>query len=91
MTTTTKPMRKAAGADNTNGLTTYPTGCDFRTGVAENQTKSEITLIAKLAIGGHAVQRLDGESYLVTKWGYSHHAADFAELQAFAKRLGVMK
>ena len=27
--------------------------------------------------------------FLACKYGYIHHAIDFAELQAFARRLGV--
>ena len=51
--------------------------------------KAMATQIAHLAIAGHAVHKLTDGGYLVCKFGYTHHASDFAALQCFARRLGV--
>lgn len=51
--------------------------------------KAVATQIAKLAIAGHAVHQTADGGYLVCKYGYSHHAADFDSLQSFALKLGV--
>ena len=91
---TTNTMQKAAGAINTNGLHTNTNGADFRTGEAIEQAptgKAIATLIATLALAGHAVHQLTDGSYLVSKYSYTHHAKDFAELQDFARKLGVTK
>jgi hypothetical protein len=52
-------------------------------------SKAEITLIARLVVAKHAVHKLATGGYLVCKYGYTHHASDFAALQCFARRLGV--
>lgn len=59
----------------------------FTTG--EWRSKAIATQIAELAIQGHAVHKLKDGGYLVCKYGYTHHASDFAALQCFARRLGV--
>ena len=59
----------------------------FATG--ERRSKATATQIAELAIQGHAVHQLKDGGYLVCKYGYTHHASDFAALQCFARRLGV--
>ena len=51
--------------------------------------KAIATLIAKLAIWGHAVHKLADGGFLVCKYGYTHHATDLEGLRAFAVRLGV--
>lgn len=89
---TTNTMQKAAGAINTNGLHTDTNGFDFRTVGALEQApdgKAIATQIAHLALAGHAVHQLTGGGYLVSKYSYTHHAKDFAALQAFARKLGV--
>jgi len=50
--------------------------------------KSATTLIAKFALAGHAVHRLES-GFLVTRWGMSRHCADFAALVNFGCALGV--
>ena len=90
MTTDTK--QKAAGATNTNGLHTDTNAADFLTGDASGQApdgKAIATQIACLALAGHAVHQIADGGYLVCKYGYTHHAKDFAALQAFARKLGV--
>ena len=51
--------------------------------------KAIATQIAKLAMEGHAVHQLKDGDFLVCKDGYTFHEVSFAELQAFAGRLGV--
>jgi hypothetical protein len=81
---------KAPGAINTEGLATDTNNKpDFATGT--RHSKAIATQVAELAIRGHAVQQLFDGGFLVCKYGYTHHAIDFAELQAFARRLGVSK
>ena len=79
---------KAPGAINTEGLTTDSTNdLNFATGT--RHSKAIATQFAELAIRGHAVHQLKDGGFLVCKYGHTFHAADFAELQAFARRLGV--
>jgi hypothetical protein len=66
--------------DTTNDL-------NFATGT--RHSKAEATQIAELAVRGHEVHLLRDGGYLVSKYGHTHHAVDFAALQAFARRLGV--
>jgi hypothetical protein len=80
--------QKAPGAINTEGLTTDTTNdLNFATGT--RHSKAIATQIAELAIAGHTVHALANGGYLVCKYGHTFHADDFAELQAFARRLGV--
>ena len=79
---------KAPGAINTEGLTTDTTNdLNFATGT--RHSKAIATQVAELAIRGHAVHQLKDAEFLVCKYGHTFHAADFAELQAFARRLAV--
>jgi hypothetical protein len=91
---TTNTMKKAAGATNTNGPHTDTNRANFRTGDASGQApdgKTIATQIACLALAGHAVHQMTDGGYLVSKYGYTHHAKDFAALQSFARKLGVMQ
>ena len=82
--------KEAAGAINTEGLTTDTTNdLNFATGT--RHSKAIATQVAKLAIRGHAVHQLKDGGFLVCKYGHTFHAIDFAELQAFARRLGVQQ
>jgi len=67
--------------------TQHPDNFDFATGT--QRSKEASTLIAKLALAGHAVHELRSGDYLVSKYGYSYYAQDFDALHAFAVRLGV--
>ena len=81
---------KAPGAINTEGLATDTTNdLNFATGT--RRSKAIATQIAELAIRGHAVHQLKDGGFLVCKYGHTFEATDFAELQAFARRLGVTK
>jgi len=91
---TTNTTQKAAGATNANGLHTDTTGTDFRSGDAIGQVpdgKAIATQIACLALAGHAVHQIADGGFLVCKYGYTHYAKDFAALQAFARKLGVIQ
>lgn len=79
---------KAPCAINTEGLATDTTNdLNFATGTRHR--KAIATQIAELALRGHAVHLLKDGGFLVCKYGHTIHAIDFAELQAFARRLGV--
>jgi hypothetical protein len=91
---TTNTTQKAAGAINTNGLHTDTNSADFRTGGAIEQAldgKAIATQIAHLALAGHTVHQIADGGFLVSKYGYTHHAKDYAGLQDFARKLGVSK
>ena len=60
---------------------------NFATGT--RNSKAESNLRALLALAGHAVHTLRDDSYLVCKYGYTHHASDLEALKAFAVKLGV--
>ena len=79
---------KAPGAINTEGLETDTTN-DLNFATGKRPCKAIATQVAKLAIRGHAVHQLKDGEFLVCKYGHTFHAADFAELQAFARRLAV--
>lgn len=51
--------------------------------------KRVATLIAQLALAGHAVHRLEGGSFLVCHWGLVRSCPDLAALEDFAKRMEV--
>lgn len=86
MTTTNE---KAPGvSDDSKGLVTDATNA-LNSATGNCHGKAQATLIAKLAHAGHAVHQSTCGGYLVSKYGYTHYAPDFAALQAFACKLGV--
>ncbi len=85
-------QQKAPGACDSTGLHTDTNTPNFASHgpIDQSPDLKEIAFqIAHLAITGRAVQKLAGGGYLVCKYGYAHHASDFAALQCFARRLGV--
>ena len=52
--------------------------------------KSATTLIAKFALAGHQVHRLE-HGYIVCRWGQTKVRHDLAELVGFARQTGVLK
>ena len=52
--------------------------------------KSATTLIAKFALAGHQVHRLE-HGYIVCRWGQTKVCHDLAELVGFARQTGVLK
>lgn len=83
-----RPAHKSESPAAT-GLCAYQTINDLDYPTGERPGKAESTLLAQFALRGHAVHPLADGGYLVSKYGMTHHALDFAGLQAFAKRLGV--
>lgn len=51
--------------------------------------KAVSTQIATLALAGHHVHKGTAGDFTVSKWGLSRYCENFAELQAFALKLGV--
>lgn len=61
--------------------------------------KAEATLMAQLALKGHAVYRVardtrishpvPKDSYIVTRWGMVRHCTDLEALEAFARQVGA--
>jgi hypothetical protein len=47
------------------------------------------TLIAQLALAGHTVHKGHFGDFTVCKYGLIRYCQDYAELQTFAKELGV--
>ena len=85
--THTYTIKKAAGASNTNGLHTDTNSANFPT--AEQKSKAIANQIAVLALAKHHVFKGDMGDFTVCKYGMTRYCADFAELQAFARKLGV--
>lgn len=55
----------------------------------ERQAKETANLLAQFALAGHSVHRGDEGDFLVCRYGLSRWCEDFAELRAFAVRVGV--
>jgi len=53
-------------------------------------SKEEATLIAKMAMAGHAVHRGRVGDFTACKYGMSRYCEDFAALKRFAIQLGVI-
>lgn len=85
-----QPIEKAPGACDSEGLDT-DTSNDLNFATGTRQGKAEATQIAELALAGHAVHKGRCGDYLVCKFGLSRYCQDFAELQTFARKLGVSK
>ena len=86
--TYTNTIKKAAGASNTNGPHPHTNGLDFRTERAAKQAPDG-NVTARLELAGHTVHKGFEGDFLVCKYGFSRWYKDFAELQAFASRVGV--
>ena len=85
-------QRKAPGACDSKGLHTNTNSADFRSQGARNQAHDSNAIahqIARLALAGHVVHKGQFGDYLVSKFGMTRHCANFAELAAFAQKLGV--
>jgi hypothetical protein len=52
-------------------------------------SKTVTSQISQLVLAGHAVHQMSDGSYMVCKYGLIKYCEDFAELQDFARRLGV--
>ena len=90
--TYTYTNEKGPGATNSKALHTHTNGDNFRTDGAIQQAhdgKAIATQIARLALAGHHVIKGSEDDFTVCKYGMTRYCADFAELQAFALKLGV--
>lgn len=86
------PNRKAPGAANSKGLMTDTNRVNFaRQGLTNQAPVGNVIAhqIARLALAGHSVHDGGTGDFLVSKYGLSRYCKDFAELQAFARQLGV--
>jgi hypothetical protein len=92
MTYTHTTKQKTARATNSSGLHINLTGTDFRTDGANHQAghgKAIATQLVRLALAGHIVHKGSAGDYTVCKYGMTRYCKDFAELQAFSRKLGV--
>jgi hypothetical protein len=90
--THTNTQQKAPRACDSKGLHTDTNSADSRchgTIQQAHDTKAIANQIARLALAGHHVIKGDRGDYTCCKYGLSRYCADFAELQAFAAKLGV--
>ena len=56
---------------------------------AVHKSESTATLIAQFAMAGHVVHKGRDGDFTVCKYAMVRYCKDFAELQAFAKQVGV--
>lgn len=56
---------------------------------AGTEGKALATQIVQLALAGHVVHKGRSGDFLACKYGMSRYCQDFAELQAFSRKLGV--
>lgn len=54
-------------------------------------SKREATIIAALALKGHAVHRLATGGFLVSRWTGTRHCQDVESLDAFARQVGALR
>lgn len=90
--THTNTQQKAPRACDSEGLHIDTNSADFRSRGAINQAhdgKAIANQIARLALAGHIVHQGGAGDYTVCKYGMTRYCKDFAELQAFARQLGV--
>lgn len=81
----------------TNGKSPAPTKVqgDFQNAIDSNANKNLLkgkalsTLVAKLALAGHAVHKGQSDDFTVCKYGMTRYCKDVEELQDFADQLGV--
>jgi hypothetical protein len=86
------PNEKAPDACDIEGLWTDTNDPNFASHGPIQQapdSKAIANQIAVLALAGHAVIRGDRGDFIVCKYYLTRYCADFAELQAYARQLGV--
>lgn len=74
---------KAPGVYGTEGFQKHTTN-DL------DSTADTANLIARLELQRHQVHRGSNGDFLVSKYGMSRYCPDVTDLQAFAKKLGVV-
>lgn len=83
----TNTNRKAPAPTKVQGAFQITNTVDFPT--AAQKSKAIANQIAALALAKHYVITGDRGDFTVHKYGLTRYCADFAELLAFARRLGV--
>lgn len=87
------PNRKAPGvSDDSKGLMTITNDADSATYGPLDQAPASNAIayqIARLALAGHHVHKRGEGDFIVCKYGLTRWCKDFAELKAFALKLGV--
>ena len=98
MINTTTTAQKATDATNANRLQGNTTDADCLTSAATDQSilqasriKAIATEIARLALLGHSVHKGNCGDFTVCKYGMAKYCQDFAELQAFSRKVGASK
>jgi hypothetical protein len=61
-----------------------------RTSLPLAPDKRTATLIAVLAISGHAVHRKADGGFVVSRWNMARHCGDLDSLEAFAAQVGAI-
>lgn len=79
------PVAAGQVAENKNTESTAIVALDADTCNA----KLTANWIAALAITGHAVHRLEGGGFLVSRWNLSRHCPDLRTLAEFARMVGA--
>ena len=80
--------KTAADALNSAGVEDR-VGVTFEGARGLRQDKAVANQIAELTRAGHIVHPGQDGDFLVCKYGLSRYCRDFAQLQAFARQLGV--
>ena len=85
-------MTKAAPTDQSEKAAFETNTCAIYSIAYAGPTSKEVaTLIAQLALVGHAVHKGRHGDYMVSKHSLSKWCEDFKALQDFAKQLGVIR
>ena len=59
--------------------------------VSQLATKKAVaSLIARIEVSGHAVQKNRSGGFLVSRWGMTRHCFDLESLRDFARQVGVL-
>jgi hypothetical protein len=88
----TDTQQKAPGACDSKGLHTDTNASYFASHRAIQKAtdgKAIATQIARLALAGHTVHKGIHGDFTVCKYGLTRYCANFAELAAFPRQLGV--
>jgi hypothetical protein len=82
----TNTIEKAPSVTSTGGFENQTNETDSAT--HDGIPKAVFTVMARCALFGYSVHQMIGAGYIVSMYAYTYHAKDFADLQAFAAKLG---
>ncbi len=82
----TNTIEKTPSVTNTGDSETQTHVEDFAT--SDGIPKAVFTVMARCALFGYSVHQMLGAGYIVGSHAFTYHAKDFADLQAFAAKLG---